>query len=432
MSDTQSTPLDQDMGLATRLKKSFKGFSNLFWIANTLELFERFAFYGAKAVLAVFIANKVGLDNQGATLAGLFTSLVYALPVVAGVFVDRYGFRKTLMACFAIFGIGYFLIAMAGMQWSEEIVAAVGKRTYVITVLVITAIGGSLIKPVIVGTVGRTTDESSRTLGFSIYYSLVNFGGAVGPVLAYFIRTDLGIEWVLIVSSITSFLLLVGTLLFFSEPDAEAVNEKRTFGKVFADMVLVFSNGKFMLFLLIFSAFWTMFWQIFLLIPFYALEVLHFQQFEFLESVDAWFIILFSMASGTLFSSWKPFTSMIFGFIISSLSWIIIAVFGTTFAVVAAIILFALGEGLLAPRFYEYVNSLAPKGQTGTYMGFAFLPVAIGAFASGVISDWFQRTYMTTNPSMMWIILASIGIISTVLLVFYDRLLVKKNVVPVS
>lgn len=415
------------MSLTARLRKSIKGFNDLFWIANTLELFERFAFYGAKAVLAVFIAKRVGLDTEGATLAGLFTSLVYALPVVAGVFVDRYGFKKTLTACFGIFCVGYFLIAMAGMEWSADIVASIGKRAYVILVLVITAIGGSLIKPCIVGTVGRTTNEDSRTLGFAIYYSLVNFGGAVGPVLAYFIRTDLGIEWVLITSSITSFLLMIGTLIFFREPDADLNAEKKTFGKVFSDMLVVFSDIKFMLFLLIFSAFWTMFWQIFLLIPFYSLEILHFEQFEFLESVDAWFIILFSMVSGTLLSGWRPFRSMISGFIISSLSWLLIAAFGNAVSVVVAIVMFALGEGLAAPRFYEYVNSLAPKGQTGTYMGFAFLPVAIGAFCSGVLSDWFQKNYMMTNPSMMWIILASIGIISTFLLVMYDRLLVKKT-----
>lgn len=415
------------MSFSARLSKSLKGFSSIFWIANTLELFERFAFYGAKAILAVFIAQKVGLDTEGATLAGLFTSLVYALPVVAGVFVDRYGFRKTLIACFAMFCIGYFLIAMAGMQWSEQIVASVGKRAYVISVLVLTAMGGSLIKPCIVGTVGRTTNEDSRTLGFSIYYSLVNLGGAIGPVIAYFIRTGLGIEWVLITSSITSFLLMIGTFIFFKEPDADPNAEKKTFGKVFTDMVVVFSNGKFMLFLLIFSSFWTMFWQIFLLIPFYALEILHFEQYEFLESVDAWFIILFSMVSGTLLSAWKPFKTMIFGFIVSSLSWLLIAWFGNTASVIVAIILFALGEGFLAPRFYEYVNSLAPKSQTGTYMGFAFLPVAIGAFISGVLSDWFQQNYMMTDPRMMWYILAAIGIISTVLLIAYDRFLVKKT-----
>src|SRR6478752_9486078 len=88
------------------------GFSRTFWVANTLELFERFAYYGSKAVLAVYIAEQVGLGSQTATfLAGsVFNTLLYLLPPLAGTIVDRYGFKKSLTACFAIFALGYFLI----------------------------------------------------------------------------------------------------------------------------------------------------------------------------------------------------------------------------------------------------------------------------------------------------------------------------------
>jgi proton-dependent oligopeptide transporter, POT family len=416
-----------NMTLSERLAPLRTGFTSLFWIANTLELFERLAFYGMKAVLVVFLIDKVGLEDGG-YFAGTFTSLVYALPILAGVIVDRYGFKRTLSTCFAIFSVGYFLIGMAGMQWSADIVAAVGTRTYVLIVLIFTACGGSLIKPCIVGTVARTTtNENSRTLGFSIYYSLVNFGGAIGPVLAVFIREDLGIEYVLLMSSITCLLLFFGTLIFFREPDAVLNIEKRTFGKVFSDMVMVFFNWKFMLFLLICSGFWIMFWQIFYLLPVYATDVLKFNRFELLESVDAWFIIVFSLVSGTLFNKWKPFTALIFGFVVASLSWFVIGAFSTTLAAVVAVAIFAMGEGVQAPRYYEYINGLAPAGQTGTYSGFAFLPIAIGAFVAGILSDWLRLNFMATNPGMMWNILAAIGIVSTILLVMYDRILVQKK-----
>jgi proton-dependent oligopeptide transporter, POT family len=186
-----------------------------------------------------------------------------------------------------------------------------------------------------------------------------------------------------------------------------------------------------MLFLLIFSAFWIMFWQIFYLVPVYAQDILHYEKFEFLESADAWFIIFFSLFMGTVFAKWRVFTALIFGFVVSSASWFIIIGFDSTWALFVGIILFALGEGTQSPRFYEYMYSLAPPNQTGTYMGFAFLPVAIGAFVAGILSDYLRLTYMDTNPSMMWIILASIGIVSTVLLILYDRILVKKTSNPV-
>ena len=107
------------MNLNQRWQKLRHDFHSTFWVANTLELFERFAFYGSKAVLTVFLADKVGLREEAGTLAGLFSGLIYSLPIVAGVFVDRYGFRKTLMACFFIFCLGYFLIGLGGMAWGQ-------------------------------------------------------------------------------------------------------------------------------------------------------------------------------------------------------------------------------------------------------------------------------------------------------------------------
>ncbi|MBX7125706.1 MAG: MFS transporter, partial [Cyclobacteriaceae bacterium] len=202
------------MSLTERMHEIQQGFQKTFWIANSLELFERLAFYGAKAVLTVYLANKVGLQEEAGTMAGVFSGLIYSLPVFAGVLVDRYGFRRTLMACFFIFALGYFAIGLAGMTWGEQLVGLVGKRAYVWFVLILTAIGGSLIKPCIVGTVAITSREQVRALGFSIYYTLVNFGGALGPILAMNVRENLGIEFVLITSSITSALLFVGTLLF--------------------------------------------------------------------------------------------------------------------------------------------------------------------------------------------------------------------------
>jgi len=415
------------MGLNDRLTALRTGFSPTFWIANTLELFERLAFYGSKAVLTVFLATKVGLKEEAGTLAGFFSGLIFFLPIVAGVLVDRYGFRRTLMTCFGMFSLGYFLIGMAGMEFSQEIVEVIGKKTYVVGVLILTAVGGSLIKPCIVGTVAKTSKKESRGLGFSIYYSLVNFGGAIGPIVALQVRQDWGIEYVLVMSSIISLLLFIGTFLFFREPEFEQpVGEQRTFGKVFQDMLLVFTNIRFISFLVIFSGFWIMFWQIYYLLPFYATDVLHFQQFEILETVDAWCIIVFSLVVTALIKNVRSFTAMTIGMLLASLSWIIIGSVETVTAVVLGVGLFALGEATQAPRFYEYVSTLAPKEQVGTYMGFAFLPVAIGSFAAGAVADWLRLSYLQRDPATMWYIVAAIGLVSTTLMILYNQFFIKK------
>ena len=422
------------MGFSESLQKIRTGFHRTFWVANTLELFERFAYYGSKAVLTIYLATKVGLGPQTAgSLAGLFTGLIFFLPIVAGVFVDRYGFRRSLMACFAFFCVGYFLIGMAGLEFSQGIVNAIGTKTYVTIVLILTAIGGSLIKPCIVGTVAKTTKSDVQSLGYSIYYTLVNIGGAVGPILALQVRENLGIEYVLIMSSLTSFLLLLGAFFFFKEPESEGISgERKTFTRVFTDMLLVFRNVRFISFLVIFSGFWIMFWQIFYSFPFYVLDVLKYPKFELLETVDAWTIIILTVPMTALAKRLKPITAMSLGFVVASSSWLLIASSETITVAILAMALFAVGEATQAPRFYEYVANLAPKDQVGTFMGFAFLPVAIGSFVAGPLSGWLVQTYLkdSFNPAMMWYILAAIGYASTAMMVAYNVFLVKREPTP--
>lgn len=401
------------------------GFSKSFWIANALELFERFAFYGSKAVLTFYLATKVGLGEVTAgTLAGLFSGLLYSLPIIAGVFVDRFGFRKTLIACFSFFTIGYFLIGFAGMSYGQQFISVIGKTQYMISVLILTAIGGSLIKPCIVGTVATTTNENTKSLGYSIYYTIVNIGGAIGPILALQVRENLGIEFVLIMSSLTSFLLVIGAFLFFDEPFREVETKSSSLKKVFGDMLLVFKNLKFMTFLVIFSGFWVMFWQIFYSFPFYITQILKFEKFELLETVDAWTIILVTVPVTSIVKKLSPIVAMSLGFLIASASWLLLVYSPTVNFAIIAMGLFALGEATQAPRFYEYVSSLAPKEQVGTFMGFAFLPVAIGSFIAGPLSGFLVKTFLndTLRPEMIWYILSSIGFGSTILMLIYNFL----------
>lgn len=405
---------------ANRMRRLREGFSSTFWIANSLELFERLAFYGMKAVLTVFLANKVGLHDEAGTLAGLFSGMVFLLPVLAGVLVDKYGFRKTLMACFFIYSVGYLLIGLGGMHYGEAIMQVIGRKTYIISALMITAMGGSLIKPCIVGTVSMTSREDVRSLGFSIYYTLANVGGALGPIIALQVREEWGIEHVLIMSSITSAFLFVGTFLFFREPPAPADMPRRTFGQVFGDMLLVFGNARFMALILIMSVYWLMFWHIFYLLPFYGTDVLHFAEFELLETIDAACIIFLTVPMTALVQKWKPITALTAGLLVSGLSWAIIGAFPTLTATIIGVAVWAIGEAMQTPRFYEYVSNLAPKGQVGTFMGFAFLPVALGSFGAGRLSDWLRTTYLHTNPAMMWYILTGIGIACTLMMVVYN------------
>jgi dipeptide/tripeptide permease len=410
-----------------------RGFSRTFWVANVLELFERFAYYGSKAVLAVYIADQVGLGAESAGwLAGsVFNTLLYFLPVLAGTVVDRYGFKRSLLACFSIFTIGYFLIGFAGLPAGQPIVQAVGPKAWTLMALVVTAIGGSLIKPSIVGTVARTTTKETSALGYSIYYTLVNIGGAVGPMLAMLVRQNVGISYVLVMSSLTSLALVAGTLLFYKEPPRPADAPPPTsMARVLRDMGTVFGNGRFMAFLVIFSGFWAMFWHVFYALPFYVRDYLKFERFEIIETVDAWTIILVTVPITALAKKLAPLTAMVWGFVLATACWFVMGSFPTVWMTVVAIVLFALGEGLQSPRYYEYVAALAPKEQVGTYMGFAFLPIAIGTFIAGWSSGYLVKHYVeggNPNAPHMWYVVGAYGVVSTVLMVVYDRFVAPKR-----
>jgi MFS family permease len=355
--------------------------------------------------------------------------MIWFLPILAGVFVDRFGFRITLIASFVIFTAGYFLIGFAALPAGQAVVEATGKTTYVVATLILTAIGGSLIKPCVVGTVARTARPESKALGFSIYYTLVNVGAAIAPFLATFVRQEFGIQYVLITSSAISFLNVVGTVLFFGEPashDGSApAATKTSFSKVFGDMLLVFSNARFMLFLLVFSTFWIMFWQMYLTLPFFARDVLGIERFETLAAFEAVTIIALSVPLTAVVRKWSPLGAMITGFVIASLAWIVMA-FSTNYWMAGfGLVVLAIGEATQAPRFYEYVSTLAPKEQVGTFMGFSFLPIAIGYFTSGFLSRWLMGRYMPqgqpAEPVTMWMIVAGIGMAGAVLLFLYNQ-----------
>jgi dipeptide/tripeptide permease len=445
------------------------GFSRTFWVANVLELFERFAYYGSKAILVVFMAEQVGLGaGPAAFLAGsVFNTLLYLLPVLAGTVVDRFGFKRSLLACFGIFSIGYFLIGLGGLPMGQPLVQAVGPKTWMLVALVVTAVGGSLIKPSIVGTVARTTTDETKALGFSIYYTLVNIGGAVGPFIALAVRENVGISYVLVVSSLTSLVLFACTAVFYREPprppdaapaDAFGTVLARMFALLFSPLILLWHAARlgmarvtapsgsralllgsvrrqyaplrFLTFLVIFSGFWAMFWHVFYALPFYVKDFLAFERFEIIETVDAMTIIVVTIPATALAKRLAPLSAMVLGFGLATACWFVMGSVPTITGAVAAMMIFALGEAIQSPRFYEYVANLAPPEQVGTYMGFAFLPIAIGTFIAGWSSGYLVERFVEGgNPQapQMWFVVGAYGVVSTILMVLYDRFVAPKR-----
>jgi MFS family permease len=98
-------------------------------------------------------------------------------------------------------------------------------------------------------------------------------------------------------------------------------------------------------------------------------------------------------------------------------------------AAVFALMVLALGEIIQSPRYYEYISRLAPAGQQGTYMGFAFLPIGIGSLLGGKFAGALLHHYgeVAHKPDMIWVIVSGVGLLTALGLWLYDRTLRPKQ-----
>lgn len=417
------------MSIAIDLKKVRSQFHNSFWIANFMELFERLAYYGQATILSIFLRNTLRFNEvQAGQLSSIFGGLIYFLPIFAGALADKYGFKKAFSFAFFVLSIGYFLIGSTGMPMFAGIYNNNNLFIILSCILVFTAIGGSFIKPSVLGTIALTSKPESKSLGYAIYYWLVNIGAAIGPLIAFFVRNSIGIQAVYIVSAVSCFLMFLVTIFFFKEPEEVNAKEKKSIKDVLLHMGLVLKRFRFIIFLLIFSLYWMMFWQIFIIIPFYLTDFISKDSpFEIIESVDAWGIILLQLAVNRLTKNMAPITAIIVGFAFTILAWGVIMVHPSIFMIIAGMVIFSIGEQTQAPRYYEYIADLAPKGQAALFQGFAFLPIAIGWAFGGTLGGWLYKTFAkeSNQPSIIFLILLCIGIITTFLMFLYN-LYIKK------
>ena len=407
------------------------GFQPTFWVANGMELFERLAYYGQATILSVFLRDHLRFNEvEAGQLSSIFGGLIYFLPIFAGALADKFGFKKAFSFAFFVLAIGYFLIGSTGMSGFANYYSDSSLFIVLSFILIFTAIGGAFIKPSVLGTVALTTTKESKSFGYAIYYWLVNMGAALGPLLAYLVRDSFGIEFVYLVSAISCGLMLLVTLIFFKEPQAKIDEERDSLLRVIKNLWTVVKNIKFMIFLLIFALYWIVFWEFFIVIPFYISDYISPDApIELILSVGAWTIILLQIPINRFTKNIPTPTAIMIGFVFAALSWFLLyfaEVSGITVGlglIVATIFLFSVGEQTQAPRFYEYLADLAPKGQAALFQGFAFLPVAIAWTLGGTFGGWIYHSFgrkEVDQPETVFLLIGLVGIAAALMMFVYN------------
>lgn len=422
---------------------SKNNFPRNFWVAITMEFFERGSYYGMMSVLSVFLILGVGegglgfSKEQAGNILGVIPPLLYFLPIIAGAIADRYGYKKILFFAFSCMFIGY---ALTGLSSSYLLVFGS---------LLIMAVGAGFFKPVISGTIAKSTNESNSGLGFGIFYWSINLGAFLFPLILVPYLKTISYSYIFYMCAIIS-LLLMGINIFLYREPARSQNTK-SLGVVFKEMVLVIKDWKFLLMILLYSGFWILYFQMYGTVLWYVQEHMnmtavnhavnsflgffvenpnwHFDV-EHVTVINAGVIILLQLIVSRLVQKAPALPTMIAGIGCGTLGMAILALSSSPWVFIAGIMIFTLGEMTTHPKFISYIGLIAPSDKKALYMGYSFLYGVIGSSIGGFLGSRLYVKYVTEmgQPSTLWLIFASIGVFSMVSLALYNKFLAPKRV----
>jgi len=225
---------------APSFARQIKSFPASFWIANTMEIFERMSWYGWFTVMALYVTGSVETGGLGfstetrGALQAIVPFFLYLFPVFTGALADRYGFKRTFIVAYVVMIASYYMLG----QFTS-------LPTFFVAFMFV-AVGAALFKPVVTGTIAKVTDDTNSSTGFGIFYMMVNIGGFVGPIVAGVVRGQ-GWQWVFVACSGWALVNLIIVLTLYREPEVVEGQRSGSFQKVLDNMVEVLGNVRFFL-----------------------------------------------------------------------------------------------------------------------------------------------------------------------------------------
>jgi POT family proton-dependent oligopeptide transporter len=412
-------------------------FPKVFWVANTIEVLERFAYYGIYFGFAIYMEHLGYSKGQLGIIQSIFLFVSYTIPVISGTYADRFGFKKVLIVSY--------------LAYLPSILLLIITKSFSGIALTMLSIGlaAGIFKPLVAGTVRATTDKTNKTLGFGIFYAMVNVGGSFGPIVAGKLRA---ISWnyAFLAAAISIVLMLLITIFFYKEPKREI--EGITLGKKFKEIFTVLSDLKFSTFLVLLGlGFWLPLWSFFNILALYVDKNLDTARLylnlksvfgttfaNFFSQVDnegvrrilgetishtGYIIMILQVLVSRSFEKFKAIPAFLSGMVVAALGFCVLG-----YAKIAApawvffgIFLFALGEMISAPRIQEYITWIAPKEKAGLYMGTNFLATGIGGLTSGLYTALYGYFRDLTHPEYIWFILAGNFIVGMLAILIFIK-----------
>src|SRR4026208_676508 len=168
-------------------------FGRVFWTLNTIEMWERLAYYNLRVMAPIYIMQA---DNPGGvhltaadtgTIDAWWAACQSLLPIVTGGFADRFGYKRTLACSISLMMAGYLMIAfMRDLSWLSN------YWGFFIAVMTL-ATGTAFFKPSLQGSLAQNLTKENSSVGWGIFYWVVNVGAFIGHYLPSILLTLAGV-----------------------------------------------------------------------------------------------------------------------------------------------------------------------------------------------------------------------------------------------
>jgi len=431
MSNTPPAPQDettledvQQLGMWAAIASM----SYVFWVVGGMEMVERLAFYGVRAVATIYATRPASEHGLGVTMATfgwllLSWNLVQSLiPIFTGGLSDRYGYKRTIFASTVIKCLGYLVMAW----WPTYTGFFAGAM--------LLATGTAIFKPGIQGTLIKATSRRNSSMAWGLFYQTVNIGGWIGPLIALHMRSRIGWEYVFYTNAgfiCLNFLLL----LTYREPGEEeriarrqrALESGKPERSLAREALAELKKPHLALYLLIFSVWWLMFPMLWDVLPKYVEDwvdtgpmvrflfgeegtrsvVWQFLlgmdeggraiQPEGIVNINAGMIMITCFLFAALGARMRATTSLFTGTLLVVAA---LAIFGLTNGVgfaVLAMVVFSAGEMLASPKYSEFLGNIAPPDKKAMWIGFSQAPILIGWTIEGKIGPQLYHLFSSKD-----------------------------------
>ena len=417
-----AAPQDSTELSAEPFRKQFASLSRVYWIANWMELVERFAYNGARVVLPVFIV--AAFQEGGPELTQIQKGQIYGvwavvqsfIPILSGGFADRYGYKINIAVSTVLKIIGYLIMGytvllsemLCGMPLSEARPLGTDSAYGIFFAgAMFLAFGTAIFKPGVQGLIAAQMPKNAASLGWGLFYQMVNVGGFLGPLMAGYLRV---LEWEYVFLACSAGIALnFIPLMFFKEPARPEEVTTTGPGVLLYRAVKGLLEPRLFFFTISFAGFWLMFYQLFDILPNFIddwVDSRMVAQFlsnifgtdlvptvnggnltqEWMINVNAALISLLAFVVGYLTGKMRSLTAIIVGIAVSAVGIYALGMSMSGWWIIGAICLFSLGEMLASPTKMRYLAGIAPPGREGLYMGYVNFTVGIGWSIGSIIA----------------------------------------------